>query len=231
MVRTSRSRGGERPECAARLVPACDRCPAGRVPGAVVAQHQGDGQWRLARNPPRVHLVALFRDPEIRDGRNVESVLDLWHVDGTLRHGRFCWTRAFVMALRSLPAGLTVALENGVRCPWGTARDPDGFARRVERCHASRLAWIAGLGSPAPPVVVCDRHVAENLGEQGVLTGSTGERWTPTGPFIDCVGTVVLYAGRPALILAHPEVVRRHPGRYVPVLESAVPALTRLAGF
>ena len=76
----------------------------------------------LADEGTPVHIAALFRDPGIRDERPVEVVLDLrLGEDRCLKAGENCWVSSFLEALQGLPAGLAVALDNGVRCPTPTA--------------------------------------------------------------------------------------------------------------
>src|SRR5258708_4271192 len=114
----------------------CPTCPVARssfAAASAIVQLSADGAtWKLQRMSAPVHLVALFRDPAIRDGRPVPTVLDLLtRRDGSLKAGRSCWVRPFLEALRGLPAGITIALDNGVRCPCSITLGTEVYQKRV----------------------------------------------------------------------------------------------------
>ncbi|HEX3035884.1 MAG TPA: hypothetical protein VHT73_12285 [Thermodesulfobacteriota bacterium] len=199
------------------------------MPGPITIQHQGNGIWIKAPSETPIHLAALFRKPEIRSGRIVNTVLDLACVNGQLRHPKVCWTRMFVQILRDLPSGLTVALDNGVRCPFGTSRKIKEFNRRAELCHNRTVDWLQTLAPDPPPVLFCDKSVCVAYAQQKGLTHSDGTEWTEPKKFLDAVGEEVLFHGRPALILAHPRVVQMKV-QYRDALRAAIPKIRRLAG-
>lgn len=113
----------------------CPTCPVRTaLPAAqpAIVRLSADGStWiALTGNLP-VHLIALFREPGIKDGRVVPTVLDLrTREDGSLAAGQRCWVRPFLEALRGLPPGLTVA--------WIT-----GYAALVRRLRASTASGLS----------------------------------------------------------------------------------------
>lgn len=129
----------------------CTDCPAWSLPVArpAVVQLAGEGEcWLLLDEGTPVHIAALFRDPGISDTRPVEVVLDL-HLgqDGRVKAGRRCWVDKFLIALQGLPAGITVALDNGVRCPTPIKGGFEVYKDRAKHCHGlngNRISYRVG---------------------------------------------------------------------------------------
>lgn len=217
----------------------CSECPAWSLPVAcpAVVQLAGDGEsWMLLEEGTPVHIAALFRDPGIADERPVKVVLDLYlGQDGHLKAGRRCWVDKFLGALRGLPAGITVALDNGVRCPTPTKEGFEVYKERAEHCHRRSERWFSALRHPdggAPGIAICDKDLACSLAELGLLRNRNGGVWRKPARFVDAVGDKVTYLGVNAVILAHPVVFRR---RWASVYHQAfaakriVSSLTQLA--
>jgi hypothetical protein len=194
----------------------CTECSAWSLPIArpAVVQLADDGEtWMLLGEDTPVHIAVLFRDPGIADERRVEVVLDL-HLgqDGRLRAGRRCWVDKFLGALQGLPAGIVVALDNGVRCPTPTKEDFEVYKERAKHCHGRSERWFATLQHPdggAPGIAICDKNLVCSLAESGQLRDRNGGAWRKTTRFVDAVGDEVTYLGVNAVILAHPVVFRR----------------------
>ncbi len=217
----------------------CSECPARSLPIArpAVVQLAGDGEtWMLLDEGTPVHIAALFRDPGITDERPVEVVLDLHRgPDGHLKAGRHCWVDKFLEALRGLPVGITVALDNGVRCPTPTNEGFEVYKERAKHCHGQSVQWFSALEHPnggAPGIAICDKDLARSLAELGLLRNRNGEVWRKPARFVDAVGDKVTYLGVNAIILAHPVIFRR---RYASVYRQAfaakgiISSLTQLA--
>lgn len=194
----------------------CSECPARSLPVArpAVVQLTGAGEtWMLLEEGTPVHIAALFRDPGIADERLVKVVLDL-HLgrNGHLKAGRRCWVDKFLEALRGLPVGITVALDNGVRCPTPTNEGFQAYKERAKHCHGQSEQWFSALQHPnggAPGIAICDKDLACSLAELGLLRNRNGEAWRKPTRFVDAVGDQVTYLGVNAVILAHPVVFRR----------------------
>lgn len=195
----------------------CTECSAWALPATrpAVVQLEPDGKsWMLVDEGTPVHIAALFRDPGIRDKRPVEVVLDL-HLgeDRCLRAGENCWVGRFLRALQGLPAGIIVALDNGVRCPTPTKVGPEVYKERAKHCHLRSRQWFSKLQSPdgeAPGIAICDKALACSLAELGLLRDRSGGPWREPERFVDSVGDEVTYMGVRAVILAHPVVLSRH---------------------
>jgi hypothetical protein len=185
-----------------------------------VVRLAGDGEtWNLVDGITPVHLAAFFRDPGIDNERPVEVVLDL-HLgkDGHLRAGSRCWVRRFLQALQGLPPGITVALDNGVRC-----RTPQKeycfmvYQERAKHCHRRSDQWFSTLRHPdggSPGIAICDKDLACSLAQLGLLQTLSGEAWRMPKRFVDAVGDEVTYLGVASIILAHPAVFQYHSVQY-----------------
>jgi len=166
-----------------------------------------------------VHLVAFFRDPGIVDNRCVEVVLDL-HVgeDNTLRAGRNCWVKHFLETLHGLPSGITVAVDNGVRCPTPQRCGLNVYNERSQYCNSITKKWISTLKHPmggSPGIAICDKDLACSLASSGWLHYRNGGQWICPEPFVNAVGDEVKYHENNAIILAHPVLFSRcHAERY-----------------
>lgn len=203
----------------------CDKCPVGssaRAARPAIVQLGHDGNWRLiADDCTVVHLVALFRDPGIVDSRVVERVLDLRvRPDGGLSAGKKgCWVRQFLKALSGIPVGLTVALDNGVRCPCRTDEGYHGYKKRAEYCHLRTAEWFGSLRHPdggIPGIVICNKDLTCALAELGFLTKRNGENWRMPRRFVDALGTEITYLQADGIICGHPSnFLRRHNKAYV----------------
>jgi len=200
----------------------CKECSAWSLPVArpAVVQLADDGEtWMLLDEGTPIHIAALFRDPGIADERPVEVVLDL-HLgqDGRPKAGRRCWVDKFLGALQGLPAGITVALDNGVRCPNPTKAGFKVYKERAKYCHGWTERWFSTLQHPdggAPCIAICDKDLACSLSELGLLRNCIGGAWRKPTRFVDAVGDEVTYLGVNAVILAHPVVFhRRHASVY-----------------
>ncbi len=195
----------------------CSACPvAATLPAAesaIVRLSQDSKSWIYQPAGSPVHLVALFRDPAIRDGRPVATVLDLVAgPGGVLTAGRSCWLRQFLDVLPGLPAGITIAIDNGVRCPCATTLGAEVYRERAAACHPATAKWHAALKHPdgkPPGLVICDKDLACSLAEQGLLTRRGGKPWQCPARFLNAVGDEVTYLGVDAMIAAHPVVVQR----------------------
>lgn len=181
------------------------------MPAIVRLEANGSG-WASGSTDSRVHLVALFRDPGIVDVRSVSVVLDINTIGGRLVTGQRCWVRQFLRALPDLSVGLTVALDNGVRCPCPKNMGVSEYAKRAAYCHRATQEWHARLMHPdgkPPGIVICDRDLAGSLADLELLRRRNGDLWRLPKTFIDAVGEEVTYLGVDALIGAHPDVLRR----------------------
>jgi hypothetical protein len=195
----------------------CRGCPAGAPEEAASsAIVRREGSWNVwTRQPPgtAVHLAALFRDPGIADGRPVKTVLDLRiGPNGELGAGKHCWVQAFLEALSGLPQGLTVALDNGVRCPTPKQAGSDAYYDRAAYCHERTKQWLQSLPHPnggRPALALCDKDLACGLAKLGVLTRPDGTPWHPPGRFVDAVGENLRYLGLETIVLAHPSIFGR----------------------
>ena len=189
----------------------CRECSAWSLPVAypAIVQLTEDSQnWKYREKGTSVHIAALFRDPGISDRRTVEVVLDL-HCgrDGYLYAGKRCWVGNFLEELQGLPAGITVALDNGVRCPTPTKEGYAVYNERARQCHERTVRWFSELQHPcggSPNIVICDKDLACSLAELGLLRNRNGEIWHKPARFVDAVGDEVTYLGVKAVILAHP---------------------------
>jgi hypothetical protein len=224
----------------------CTECPAWSLPAVcpAVVQLAGDGEtWMLVDEGTPVHIAALFRDPGIADERPVKVVLDL-HLgqDGRLEAGRRCWVGEFLGALQGLPVGITVALDNGVRCPTPTKEGFEVYKKRAKHCHGRSGQWFSTLQHPdgkAPGIAICDKDLACSLAELGLLQNCSGGAWREPARFVDAVGDEVTYrvtyrgvnAVVNAVVLAHPVVFSRHAGVYRQAFaaKGIVSRLTQLA--
>lgn len=197
----------------------CVNCPVmGRdsAAGPAIVRLSGDGaSWSLQPSGTPVHLAVLFRDPAIRDGRSVPTVLDLrLRSNESLVTGRSCWARQFLSSLPGLPLGITIALDNGVRCPCPRKLKFAEYHQRASKCHEATATWHASLRHPdgtLPGIVLCDRHLAISLAKLRILTNRDGSTWRCRSRFIDSVGDEVTYLGADTLIAAHPVVLLRKP--------------------
>ena len=195
----------------------CDACPIAASSSAAapaIVQLAEDGvTWKLLAEAAPVHLVALFRDPAVEQGRVVPMVLDLaQRPDGRLTAGRSCWVQQFLKALGKFPAGITISLDNGVRCPCGVQMGESVYRARALVCHSKTRERHATLFHPdgqPPGIVICDKDLTCSLSEAGQLTRSDGTPWTCPKRFIDAVGDSIRYLGVDALIAAHPVVLQR----------------------
>lgn len=209
----------------------CPRCPVTGFARPVTVVHRSCGSWAEAGPDRRVDLVALFRDPGISKKRHVETVLDIVFRGGRARNRTHCWTLEFVQALECLPLGLTVALENGVRCPCPRRNGIDEYRRRLKKCWVETRSWLQSLRSRKGPVplLLCDKDLIESLASTGILETEAGKPWRSPRPFVGAVGRGVRVEGRPALVLAHPIVVKRYPTRYGSAVKEVVAAIDALA--
>jgi len=197
----------------------CDSCPAGTTaltasPAAV--ECVGDVlTWAFVSPDQPVHLVALFRDPGIRDKRSVPTVLDLRNEnDGHVRAGTNCWVGPMLRSLGNLPRGLRVALDNGVRCPCPRTAGCSEYRERVTHCLSATAPWLENLRHPdggSPGVLVCNKDLAGALAGLGRLTWDDGSAWRLPPRFIDAIGQQVRCFGRPALVCPHP--INLSPGK------------------
>jgi hypothetical protein len=203
----------------------CSQCPvqtSALAARPAVVRLDTDGKtWTGLSEQTPVHLVALFRDPAIVDSRIVSVVLDLSsRPDGSLSAGRACWVEPFLKALSGLPPGLTVALDNGVRCPY--PQQAGNYAARVRLCLSQTQKWITSLEHPEggrPGLLICDKDLACAYTALGLLTRRNGEAWQAPARFLDAVGDEVVFnsgtAVCEAIILAHPVLFsRRHASIY-----------------
>jgi len=192
----------------------CPSCPAAApaATSAIVRLEPDAATWTLQPEGTPVHLLALFRDPAIVDGRAVQTVLDLRvRGDGRLIAGQRCWVGTFLRALEGIPPGITIALDNGVRCPCAKAEGPLEFRRRAACCHLATAAWHSRLRHPdgqPPGIAVCDKDLAEALADSGTLRHRDGTAWRCPSRFLDAVGAEVKYLDIESLILAHPAVLQ-----------------------
>jgi hypothetical protein len=196
---------------------ACSNCPVQATKKAArpaIVQLQDDGtKWVLRKPGTPVHLAVLFRDPEVRSQqRVVKTVLDLRiSQQGNLIAGKNCWVDKFLEVLAGLPVGLTVALDNGVRCPCGTKRGFETYFERARYCHMQTVNWFSTLQHPdgnSPSIVICDKDLAQSLSILGLLHYRNGNVWQKPRMFVEAVGDEVTYLDSDAIILAHPIVVR-----------------------
>ncbi len=196
----------------------CSSCSVAEISPAAapaIVQLSIDGTaWTLQPGTVPVHLLALFRDPAIQQGRSVPVVLDLSvREDGRLTAGRACWVRTFLDALGAFPGGMTIAIDNGVRCPCAIQLGESTYRSRAQACHAKTNDWHAALMHPdgkPPGIVICDKDLACALAHAGLLLRRDGAPWKCPARFVDAVGEPVTYLGVDALIGAHPVVVQRH---------------------
>ncbi|MCZ6690218.1 MAG: hypothetical protein O7H41_11480 [Planctomycetota bacterium] len=209
----------------------CPGCPVVGFARPAILTHRDRGNWVEAAFDAEVNLVALFRDPGIHRKRHVQNVLDLvFSDDRGVRNQTHCWTDRFVQALGGLPGGLTVALENGVRCACPKHLGLDAYRHRLERCWPHTLSWLRSLPSNHEriPLVLCDKDLIEGLASMGSLKLRSGEPWQSPRPFWKAVGRFVRVEGGAAIVLAHPIVVRRYPGAYTEVVRKAVSSIKKL---
>ena len=209
----------------------CADCPAAYAAAAAVVRHEGGGVWKRMPDSSPAHLAALFRDPGIQTERRIDVVLDLDPDSG--RCVRRPWHAHFLQALSTLPSGLVVALDNGVRCPCPQKGDQDrGLYRdRARLCLARTREWLGATQHPdggRPGIVICDRDLAEVFCALGILLDRNGERWAPPRRWVDSVGNEMRFDGETALVLAHPVVLQREPV-YRAAVEAVVPRLIELA--
>ena len=221
----------------AGLAPPCEGCSARDATWPAIVEKVSGTEWKLAPDGNTVHLAALFRDPGISDDRHVPVVLDIRPDTRPLRAGRDCWLGPFLEALRELPEGIRVALDNGVRCrrPIRGDEQRTDYEARARRCHEETVLWFRRLVHPdggRPGIAVCDKDLANSLGRAGHLTLADGSPFVPSGRFVDRVGTAVRYLEADAIILAHPALVlpdRVHRSRYLAAIKAAVEGLVILA--
>lgn len=207
----------------------CPGCPAAYAAAPATIRHRGSGAWRRLPDNTPVHLLALFRDPQIQDGRRVDVVLDLPLTSATCHTPR--WLGDFLRALAELPVGLVVALDNGVRCPCGKTAGRATYFARANVCLGRTRTCLAALRHPdggRPGVVICDRDLTDALAAAGTLALGTGAPWVSPDPWITAVGSEVTLLGEPALVLAHPVVLQRQRA-YRDAVTAAVPKLVALA--
>lgn len=217
--------------------PPCKGCDASVATWPAIVEKVSATEWRLVPGGNPVHLAALFRDPGIRDDRVVPFVLDIRPGTRPLRAGQECWVRPFLEALRRLPEGVRIALDNGVRCrrPIRGDENRTDYEVRARRCHKESVLWFGQLVHPdggRPGIAVCDKDLANSLGRAGLLTLADGSPFVPSDPFVDRVGTAVRYLDVDAIILAHPAVIlagRPFRLRYLAAIEAAVGRLAILA--
>lgn len=208
----------------------CHGCPLQSwtaAPARVV--HRGNGKWDRAADDADVHLAALFRDPQVQAGRQIEIVLDLPADRSACRAG--AWLQRFTTALAALPIGLVVAIDNGVRCPCGTALGPKAYEQRVGQCLPRTREWLASLKHPdggRPGVVICDRTLTNALAKSGDLRMRNRSPWNSPKRWIDAVGKEIAILGHDGVVVAHPVVVQRIAA-YRSVVSEAIPKLTLLA--
>lgn len=200
----------------------------------MIIQHYSPGKWSIAPSGKRPHIIALFRDPGIQTGRDIETVLDLIVTeDGFVKNRRHCWTAAFVNCFKSLPLGFTVALENGVRCPCPQKLGIPVYIERLRNCFPLTQALMCKWeeNNQTPPIAVCDKDLSIALSKLGILTSVTGDFWEPMERFIESVGSSIQINNHAALILAHPIVVSRKRLEYEPALKSAVQNLVSISNW
>ena len=191
----------------------CRECSAYslQVTYPAIVQLAVDGKnWIYREKGTPVHLAALFRDPGIVDNRPVKTVLDL-HCgqDGYLYAGKHCWVGKFLEALQGLPVGITVALDNGVRCPTPARDGYTIYSEHVRHCHEPTVRWFTELQHPcggSPNIAICDKDLACSLAQLGQLRYRNGEIWRESKRFIEAVGDEVTYMGVKGVILAHPSI-------------------------
>jgi len=208
---------------------------------AIVRLEKSPSSWSLQPEGTPTHLAALFRDPGIANERIVSVVLDRASgPDGILKAGSDCWVRGFLKELSGLPRGLTVALDNGVRCPCPRKLGFHVYYGRVACCTAKTEHWLDSLKHPdggKPGVLLCDKDLASCFGRMGLLTREDGSFWRSPSPFVSGVGSQLSLFGQNApafstMILAHPVLFsRQHAARYVAAFnEQEIPSkITRLA--
>lgn len=124
----------------------CTGCPAAYAVASATVRHDGNGLWRRVPDETPAHLVALFRDPQIQAGRRIEVVLDLAPDTAPCRLPR--WLGPFLHALARLPVGLTVVLDNGVRCPCGKAMGRSTYFARASLCLERTRAMVTARRHP-----------------------------------------------------------------------------------
>ena len=207
---------------------ACPTCPDRAsllaAEPATVRLHTNGTTWTKQSAQTPVHLVAIFREPGISNNRIVSTVLDLWvQQDGSsLAAGRRCWIKPLLKALSGLPPGLTVALDNGVRCP--CPQHTGGYHERINHCVGQTQHWLEGLVHPnggQPGLLLCDKDLACSYSKLGLLLRQEDKQaWQAPFRFIDAVGEEVLFvSGKTTydgLILAHPVLFsRQHARAYI----------------
>ena len=209
----------------------CKDCQSKDIARSVIAEYLGNGNWKYAPKDCTVDLAALFRDPEISSGRKIDVVLDLQEVGGRLRNKTNCWMKKFVDSLDNLPIGITVVIDNGVRCPCSTKRGFNEYLKRAKNCFEHTVNWLSSLptnNNTLPPVILCDKDLSKAMAHIGKLFHMDGKRWSFRDPFVDSVGSKAIFIGSPALILAHPIVVQRNPNRYMKAVADAIPKICEL---
>jgi hypothetical protein len=207
----------------------CVGCPESWAAGPARIEHQGNGAWIRAADDAAVHLAALFRDPQVQDGRPIDVVLDLTADRTKCPDRRWLWQLR--QALASLPTGLVAAIDNGVRCPCGVGQGPKAYAERVALCLEQTRTWLASLKHPnggRPGVVLCDRTLTNTLAESGQLAMRDGTKWASPTRWLDAVGREITVLGHDGLVLAHPVVVQRIRA-YRTVVSESVSLLGALA--
>lgn len=203
--------------------PNCCECPVQSIQLAAkpaIVRLSKDGRtWLWQESNVSVHLVALFRDPGIKDGRTVEYVLDLRSKqDNSVQAGINCWVKNFLNEMPGLPPGLTVALDNGVRCRCPVSLGPNVYEQRASFCHRKTEAWFGQLRHPdggKPGIVLCDKDLTYSLKRLSLLLQPQGRRWDLPRQFLDLIGSAVVYLGADAVVLAHPVMfTQRYQSRY-----------------
>ena len=214
----------------------CEGCDAPWVAGPAVVRHAGSGRWTRVQDDTPVDVALLFRDPGIRDVRQVETVLDLREERGELRAGTNCWVRGWLAAIGTVPVGLTAALDNGVRCPCPVEAGPAEYQARAARCHARTSAWLRQLaenaGRESVPVLLCDKSLVHALGALGRLRRGPAPWVLPSGPYVGQVCTSLTLLDTdddvlaPARVFVHPQVLNRsHAAVYRVAIRNCAAAL------
>jgi len=213
--------------------PCSDSCNSASSTRSAVVRKVGATSWTLLPDDSPVHLAALFRDPGIRDDRDVPLVLDLRPESNPLRAGERCWVRRFVALMEALPNGIQIALDNGVRCRCPQSQGYQEYEKRVLNCHERTAQWFAKLkhlNGGKPGVVICDQDLCNALAAWGLMKRQNGQKWIPPRTFVKRVGAGIEYLGVNGLVLAHPSNLNyAHRVRYRKALMGAIPAVISLA--
>jgi hypothetical protein len=183
------------------------------VTKSLVLEYKGNKKWNVSDNYKKVDIVALFRDPKIKDDRPVEYVLDIKIKNGKLTAGKNCWVKDFVDDVIALRINTTVAIENGVNIPCPKENKFEKYFELLRNNYGKYLKnWIKEFynNNNELLVIICDKDHLNGLIKMEAI--SNNDKLLNYKRYLDIIGEEFLLFNKiKCLVFYHPIVIKYKP--------------------